>query len=321
MGSENSEFINANKLATPLMGDSIASNMFLFGYAWQKGLLPVSFSSIMKAIELNGVRVDWNKDAFLWGRLAAHDLQSVKTYAEPAVAVNLVDGEKGSIDFFASELTEYQDKAYADQYRTLVEDFKKSADAKLENSDTLLRAVTKYVHKLMAYKDEYEVARLHADPAFRRKLDEQFEGDYKLEFNLAPPGIARKDKFSGEPRKIQLGPWMMNAFRLLRHLKFLRGTALDPFGKTVERRKERALVEEYKEVLDEVLNNLSSENIEVAVELASLPEKIRGYGHVKERHLAAYEIEKQRLLANWRGEDPASLAVEVTTVKVTTEDA
>lgn len=321
VGSERSEFIDANKLATPLMGDSIASNMFLFGYAWQKGLLPVSFDSITKAIELNGVRVDWNKEAFMWGRLAAHDLKTVETYAEPATPVSVVDMEKGSTEFFATELTKYQNKAYANQYRLLVNEFKKSAEAKLDNADTLVKAVSKYAYKLMAYKDEYEVARLHSDPVFRQKLDEQFEGDYKLEFNLAPPGVARKDTFSGEPRKITLGPWMMVGFRLMRHLKFLRGTAFDPFGKTAERKRERALLSEYRDILNEVLASVTDDNYDLAVELASLPEKIRGYGHVKERHLAAYEVSKEQLLAKLHGRDADSLATEVKVSNPETQDA
>jgi indolepyruvate ferredoxin oxidoreductase len=311
IGSERSEFVDANRLATPLMGDSIASNMFLFGYAWQKGLLPVSFDSIMKAIELNGVRADWNKEAFMWGRLAAHDLPLVKTHAEPAAAVNVVEAETGSVEFFANELEAYQNKAYADSYRALIEEFKTAAEAKLDNADTLVQAATRYAYKLMAYKDEYEVARLHADPEFRRKLEEQFEGTYKLEFNLAPPGIARKDKFSGEARKIQFGPWMMTAFRMLRHLKFLRGTLFDPFGKTAERKRERSLIVEYRKLLDELVASVSADNYDLAVEIASLPEKIKGYGHVKERHLAEFDATRTQLLAKIHGRGIESLAVEV----------
>lgn len=311
VGSERSEFIDANRLATLLMGDSIASNMFLFGYACQKGLLPVSFESIMKAIELNGVRPDWNKETFMWGRLAAHNLQLVKTYAEPALPVNIVQAKVGSIEFFANDLTTYQNKAYADLYRTLVEEVKKVAEAKVENADKLVQVVTQYAYKLMAYKDEYEVARLHADPAFRRKLDEQFEGSYKLEFNLAAPGIARKDKLSGEARKIRFGPWMMVGFRLLRHFKFLRGTALDLFGKTAERRRERALISEYRDILNEALEALTDDNYDLVIEIASLPEKIRGYGHVKGRHLAAYDARKAQLLRQLSGGDVESLAIEI----------
>jgi indolepyruvate ferredoxin oxidoreductase len=312
VGADRCDFVEANNLATRLMGDSIASNIFLFGYAWQKGLLPVTFDSVMKAIELNGVRPDWNKESFMWGRLAAHNLEAVLHYVEPATAVKLIDNAVGSVDFFANELTAYQNEAYANRYRALVDDFRSRAEAKLDNTDALVEAVTRYAYKLMAYKDEYEVARLHADPEFRRKLDEQFEGSYKLEFNLAPPGLARKDNFSGEPRKIKFGPWMMKAFRLLRHLKFLRGTALDPFGKTAERRKERALIGEYEAILDDVLDNLNESTLGVAIELASLPEQIRGYGHVKERHLSRYETAREQLLAKLHGKDPESLAVEVT---------
>jgi indolepyruvate ferredoxin oxidoreductase len=168
--------------------------------------------------------------------------------------------------------------------------------------------VARYYFKLLAVKDEYEVARLHSDPAFRAKIAAQFEGDYKLNFHLAPPLLARPDPVTGKVKKITFGPWMMTAFGVLAKLKFLRGTAFDVFGRTEERKVERALIGEYEQLVDELLAKLNADNHAVAIELASLPEEIRGYGHVKERHLAAARIKWAALLARLRGQTPGQSA-------------
>ena len=197
----------------------------------------------------------------------------------------------------AEFLAAYQDEAYAADYRAFVEKAR-AAEAPL-GSTRLAEAVARYLFKLMAYKDEYEVARLHADPAFREKLAAQFDGDLRIHYHLAPPALARRDSH-GEPVKRRFGPWMGTAFRALAKLKFLRGTVLDPFGRTAERRTERALIGEYRACIDELLGGLDAGSLGRAVEIASLPEEIRGYGHVKARHLAAAREKWARLMAGWR---------------------
>lgn len=303
VGKEHTDMINASRLATRLLGDSIASNLFLVGYAWQKSRLPLSAEAIMRAIELNGVAVEWNKQAFVWGRRAAHDLAAVTELTEPAAPVTVLDTASGIAQRRAAELVAYQDKAYARRYRRLVDRVQVAVKEKAGDKAGLAEAVANNAYKLMAYKDEYEVARLYAGPEFLRKLNDQFEGDFKLEFNLAPPLLARKDKSTGLPRKMQFGPWMMKAFGLLQHLKFLRGTAFDPFGHTRERKMERALIAEYEQTVDELLAGLKAENYELAVEIARLPEGIRGYGHVKAKNEAQVSARAEQLLAQWRHPD------------------
>jgi indolepyruvate ferredoxin oxidoreductase len=201
-------------------------------------------------------------------------------------------------------LTGYQDAAYASRYSAYVDKVRK-AEAPL-SSTRLAEAVAHYLFKLMAYKDEYEVARLHTDPAFERRIAQMFEGDFKLVHHLAPPAIARRNA-RGELVKRPFGPWMHTAFGWLARFKGLRGTALDPFGRSAERRMERALIDEYRQTVDELLAGLDAAKLPLALEIARLPEEIRGYGHVKERHLAAVRARRERLLDNWRGR-PAALA-------------
>lgn len=304
VGADNCEMLDASRIALRLLGDTVGSNLFMVGYAWQKGLIPLSENSILRAIELNGVAIEWNKEAFLWGRRAAYDFATVEQVIQESAAkpVEIIDASvEGLIERRAKDLIHYQNNAYAKRYRKLAE-AALAAEKQLVGKSGFAEAVARYAYKLMAYKDEYEVARLYADPAFQQKLEAQFEGDYKLEFNLAPPLLARKDKKTGIPRKIQFGPWMLKAFGLLRHFKFLRGTALDPFGYTAERQKERALIEEYETVVTGLLQDLDSDNFDLAVELARLPEAIRGFGHVKERYMAEVDAQRSRLLAKWRGE-------------------
>lgn len=300
VGEERTDMINATKLATRLLGDSIASNLFVVGYAWQKGLLPVTDEAILRAIELNGVAVEWNKQAFVWGRRAAHNLQAVVALTEPVAPVTILETVGGIVQRRAAELTAYQDGAYAERYRALVNRVKSAVDEKANGLTGLAEAVAENAYKLMAYKDEYEVARLYSDPAFLQKLNDQFEGDFKLEFNLAPPLLARKDKNTGVPRKMQFGPWMMKAFGVLQHLKGLRGTALDVFGYTSERKMESALITEYERVINELLEGLSAENHELAVEIANLPKGVRGYGHIKDANVKQVKERERVLLGQWR---------------------
>jgi indolepyruvate ferredoxin oxidoreductase len=293
--------VDADELAIRLVGDSLYTNPLLLGYAWQKGRVPVSRVALLRAIELNGVQVDNNKAAFEWGRRAAHDLGSVQALVRPAgqviefvkKSVNVDDMVAKRVEF----LTAYQNAAYAAEYKAFVEKVR-DAEAPL-NSKKLSEAVARYLFKLMAYKDEYEVARLHTETGFLEKIATQFEGDYTVNYHLAPPLIAKRND-KGELVKQKFGPWMKSGFAVLAKLKGLRGTAFDIFGRTEERRTERALIGEYRASIDEVLQTLSASNLTQAVEIARIPEDIRGYGHVKERHLAAARPKWAALMAGWR---------------------
>jgi indolepyruvate ferredoxin oxidoreductase len=202
-------------------------------------------------------------------------------------------------------LTSYQDAAYARRYSELVDRVRRVESDRLAGSTQLSEAVARYYFKLLAYKDEYEVARLHADPAFGRNLAEQFEGPYRLNYYLSPPILARRDRHTGIARKYRFGPWVGTVFRMLAPLKFLRGTPLDLFGYSAERRTERALIGEYEQTIDEVLGRLDARNHAAAVELASLPERIRGFGHVKAASLQAVRERREQLLARLRGQQSA----------------
>jgi indolepyruvate ferredoxin oxidoreductase len=304
VGIEHVGMLDADQLAVQLVGDSLYTNPLMLGYAWQKGRVPLSLAALLRAIELNGVQVENNKLAFEWGRRAAHDLAAVQALLKPAAlgssviefikkTVNLDEMIAKRVEF----LTGYQNAAYAQQYKAYVEKVR-AAEGAL-NSKKLTEAVARYLFKLMAYKDEYEVARLHTDPSFLAKVAEQFEGDYKLHYHLAPPLTAKKNE-QGELQKSQFGPWMLTAFKLLAKLKGLRGTALDVFGHTEERKTERALIAEYKAAIDEVLASLDAGKLLLATEIARIPEDIRGYGHVKERHLQAARPKWAALMNQWR---------------------
>ncbi len=288
-GPANAEFVQANKLATALMGDAIATNMFMLGFAYQKGWLPVGAAALKRAIELNAVSVDFNLKSFDWGRYAALDLAAVERIAAPAQVVSITPSlqRPRSLDELIARrvemLTAYQDAAYAAQYSSFV------AKVRAEEShqglgEKLSEAVARNLYKLMAYKDEYEVARLHTDPAFKAKLDAQFEPGYTLKFHLAPPLFSKRDD-KGHLVKKAYGPWMMSAFGVLARLRFLRGGAFDIFGYTEERRGERALIGEYRQRIEALLPKLHAANHKTAVAIAALPEEIRGYGHVKEASL------------------------------------
>jgi indolepyruvate ferredoxin oxidoreductase len=302
-GDANAFFVAATELATGLMGDAIATNMFMLGYAFQKGWLPLSGEALERAIELNGVAVEFNKKSFVWGRHAAVDLERVKRAATPAEVIPIEEHVSRSLDELVERrvkyLTEYQDAAYAARYRALVERVK-NIEADRTGSDTLAEAVARGYHRLLAYKDEYEVARLHADGTLQTKIAGMFEGSYKMAFHLAPPLLARVDPLTGEPRKMRFGAWVLPVFRVLKSLKRLRGTPLDVFGYTAERRTERALIREYEAQIEEVLAGLAAENHAVAVQIASLPEEIRGFGHVKMRNLAATRKKQDELFVLFR---------------------
>ena len=294
---------DAEQVAVQLLGDSIYTNPLMLGYAWQRGRIPLSHAALMRAMELNGVQIDNNKAAFEWGRRCAHDLAAVQALFKAQQVIQFIKKPgldemlKMRIDF----LTGYQDAAYAAHYRAFVEKVR-AAETSLVNAapgTALTEAVARYLFKLMAYKDEYEVARLHTDPAFTTKIAGMFEGDYKLVHHLAPPGIAKTNS-RGELVKQPFGPWMRTAFGVLAKLKGLRGGALDVFGRSEERRMERALITEYRSSIEEVLQTLSPGNRALAVEIARVPEDIRGYGHVKARHLATARPKWEALMKRWR---------------------
>ncbi len=313
-GDNLSEFLDATRIATALMGDAIASNMFLLGHAFQRGLIPISGEAIEKAIELNGAAVDSNKRAFAWGRLHAVDPRTVEAAAKPQMPVEREAIAQTVDDIVAKRmafLTDYQDAAYARRYADLVGRVRDAEAARVPGSEKLAEAVARYAFKLMAYKDEYEVARLYTSGEFKKALETQFEGDYRLKFHLAPPAFAPHDPATGKLKKITWGGWTMSAFRVLAKMKRLRGTGLDIFGRTEERRTERRLVEEYFALADEIARSVTPATTNLAVALLKLPEEIRGYGHVKEANLKKAEGRKAELLAAYRGGGtPAAQAAE-----------
>ncbi|TBR13311.1 MAG: indolepyruvate ferredoxin oxidoreductase family protein [Lysobacter sp.] len=349
--------VDATQLATALLGDAIATNLFMLGYAWQRGLVPISFDALMRAVELNGAAVEMNKTAFAWGRFAAIDPVAVaeaaglttnrRTAAEatphalpmlppaqwegheaggPSIprAMPVHDdlrhvpahGDTDNVAFLPLDdarlsrsldeviarrvkfLTDYQNAAYSKRYADLVAKVGDAEARQAPGSTDLTEAVARYAFKLMAYKDEYEVARLYTSGEFRRRVAQQFEGDYTLRFHLAPPMLSSRDA-QGRGVKKAYGPWVFTAFRVMAKLKFLRGTALDIFGRTHERRTERRLIEDYFDTVDGLLAKLDAGNVDLAAQIASIPEHIRGYGHVKESHLATAKLREADLLREW----------------------
>ena len=359
LGGRDPILLDATQLATALLGDAIASNLFILGFAWQQGLVPLSLEALMRAIELNGAAIEMNQRAFAWGRLAAIDPQAVQqaaglvrnapTEAErtPGTLRELPPGEwegseagapsaprnpgnepevrglpasdphpgdtpfatlddtrlSRSLDELIARrggfLVDYQDAAYATRYRQLVDAVRKAEQRVAPGSTALTEAVARYFFKLMAYKDEYEVARLYTSGDFLKRVAQQFEGDYQVRFHLAPPLFAKRDE-QGRLQKKEYGPWMFKAFGLLARLKGLRGSRFDIFGHTAERRGERHLIADYERTLQELLGSLDAGRLALAVEIASIPEHIRGYGHVKEAHLHDARAREAALLATWR---------------------
>ena len=303
VGEGRAEFVDATRMATALLGDSIATNMFMLGYAFQKGLIPLSSESINKAIELNGAAVKMNQAAFLWGRRAAVDANAVERLIAPKEDAKASTALSHSLDEVVQRreefLTGYQNAAYAARYRALVDRVREAEGSKAKGLTGLSEAVARYAFKLMAYKDEYEVARLYSESGFADRIKSQFEGDYTLHFHLAPPLLSKRNE-KGELIKSEYGPWVFGAFKLLAKLRGLRGTALDIFGHTEERRTERRLIEDYERTVSELLGRLTPDSHALAVEIASIPEEIRGYGHVKTKNLAAAKEKEAKLLARYR---------------------
>jgi indolepyruvate ferredoxin oxidoreductase len=320
LGGEAPVLVDANALALALTGDPIATNLFMLGHAWQQGLVPLAHESLMRAIELNGAAVAMNKAAFAWGRLAAHDpagaasaangvANGVAAKAAPtgrsATALAFEGGGRvaGSLDetiaIRTQFLTEYQDAAYARRYTDLVARVRRVEAERTPGLTGLSEAVARYAFKLMAYKDEYEVARLYTSGDFKQRLRDTFEGDVRVRLNLAPPLVAKRDA-EGRLVKREFGAWIFPAFGLLKRFRFLRGGPFDPFGHTAERRSERQLIVDYAATVEELLGALTLANHALAVDIARVPEHIRGYGHVKHAHLATAKAREAELLAQWR---------------------
>ena len=308
------DFLDAHAAALQLLGDAIYANPLLLGFAWQRGWVPLAYESLVRAIELNNVAVDRNRQAFDFGRYLAHhgvDSLGAATQARTApVVLHLPESLDAVVAHRAGLLTAYQDAAYARRYLDAVA-MVRQREQSLGDAKRLpvTMAIARNLAKLMAYKDEYEVARLYADPAFLDRLRSQFEGepgkDYTLNFHLAPPLLPSRN-VDGHPPKRRFGPWMMPAFRILARLKGLRGTAFDPFGRTAERRAERALVADYFQLVDELAQSLNRDNADAALQLAGLPDRIRGFGHVKEKAMLAAASERERLLASYRAKAAAA---------------
>ena len=313
-GADACDFIDATGIATALLGDSIATNMFMLGYAYQQGLIPIGHEALEKAIELNGAAVAMNTSAFRWGRRAASDRATVEKLAAPPATVVPFSRIAKTLDEIVAvrvkHLTGYQDAALAERYKALVDKVRAAEQKATPGQTTLAEAVARNYSKLLSYTDEYEVARLHADAAFAAQLAGQFEGDYKLKFHLAPPIFSSRDPKTGHLIKQEFGAWMLPAFRLLAKLKGLRGSKLDIFGYTKERKTERALIGQYEELVAELLKTLSPANHALAVKLAAIPDDIKGYGHIKDAHLEKAKKKEAELLHQWRNPEAMKAAAE-----------
>jgi indolepyruvate ferredoxin oxidoreductase len=316
-GAGNSHFVDASRLATALLGNSIGANMFMLGYAYQLGALPLSADAIEKAIEMNGEAVAMNLSAFKYGRRAAIDPAAVQGLVAPKPqeendSLKLSQSFAETVERRVAFLTAYQSRRYARRYRRLVDKVRTAEAEKAPGQSALAEAVARYLFKLMAYKDEYEVARLYTDTSFIERVKSQFAGDnLRFEFHLAPPLLAKPDPRTGEPKKTSYGPGMLKAFAVLAKFKFLRGTPFDPFGYSQDRRTERKLIADYEALLKTIMAELTAYNHQTAVALASIPEKIRGYGPVKQRHLVAAKAEEASLREQFRaGTTPFLKAAE-----------
>lgn len=305
-GEERTHFVNATHMASELLGDPIAANMFLMGYVWQKGLIPISLAAIEQAIELNNVAVRFNREAFDWGRRVAHDPMTGESQAPVEMRFNPETAALPAlIDRRARFLVSYQNEAYAHRYREFVDLVCEQEQAQLGSGREMAfsRSVAEGLFKLMAYKDEYEVARLYTSGDFSSQLKQQFAGKPRLTFHLAPPLIAKRDPHTGHLKKQEFGPWILPAFRLLAKLKGLRGSRWDIFGYTTERKMERQLVEEYRALIGSLLPDIQVGNYDVALALAKLPQDMRGFGHIKEKNVEKAQQRQQTLLAQFRGKE------------------
>ncbi len=286
-------FVDATRWATALMGDSIAVNLFILGVAYQRGLIPLSNNAINRAIELNDIAVDFNKEAFAWGRLWAHDATKIQTRFDNTDTDKIPQTLNQLVALNASFLSEYQNTAYAQRFQALI-DRVNAVDT--DPGHALTRAVAENAFKLMAYKDEYEVARLYSNGLFEKTIQEQFDGHYRLNFHLAPPLLSRPDPESGMVGKRTFGPWVLTLFRFIVPFRGLRGTLFDPFGYTPERKTERALIAEYFALIEDIISHMDQNDYQCAVDLARLPKIVRGFGHVKTRNIEIFRVRTQELI-------------------------
>ncbi len=317
--SNDNVFLDGQALAEGLFGDSMATNLFMVGVAYQAGTLPLKASSLEAAIQQAGVAVEMGLAAFRWGRMAVVDLGFVKAEIDRVSGKKIQPSEalsvaaKSMIESVGAtaeverllrirvpELIAYQNNAYAKRYVSVIQRVLHTEKSTVNGQTGLTEAAARYLYKLMAYKDEYEVARLHADPEFLASLDNQFKHGYTINYHLAPPKFSKRDPRTSELIKQRFGGWMLSAFKWLKQFKGLRGTAFDPFGKTEERIQERKLIEDYISTLDLILQELNAENHSLAIALASVPDEIRGFGHVKEKSIAAAEKLREQRLASFR---------------------
>ena len=299
VGLEGLSAFDANRVSTQVLGDTIYINPMLLGFAWQKGWVPLGHEALMRAIELNDVAVAQNIAAFEWGRHCAHHWNVVDALLAPAQVIQFhkPQGVDALVAKRVAFLTDYQNASYAKRYSDIVLRVK-AAEAAFHKT-SLSEAVARNLFKLMAYKDEYEVARLHTNTAFLQKIGDMFEGDYTVNYHLAPPIISKTNE-KGELQKQKFGPLMLTGFKLLKHFKVLRGTPLDIFGNTEEREMERALIGEYVASIEEVLAKLNADNHALALEIANLPDAVKGFGHVKARNVVAVRSKWDGLMEKWR---------------------
>lgn len=296
--------INASSLAERLFGDTVTAHTLMLGFAWQKGLIPLSREAIEQTIELNGAAVTQNLRAFLWGRIAAElpnvvDMLDGKPMLDSAVSADQPGSQTLSqlISKFSTELVAYQNAAYAARFESLVSATYQAEMALNTGETALTEAVARSAFKLMAYKDEYEVARLYSSEEFKASLGQQFSSHAGVSIWLAPPLISRLDPATGRPKKIKFGPWVFKIFKALSRLKAIRGSALDVFGYTQERRHERRLIAEYYQMIQTICTTLTPSNIQHFTALAKLPMEIRGYGLVKAEAIQVYEQKKAHMLS------------------------
>lgn len=312
--SSDQYFFEGTSTAAALIGDEIATNILMMGYAWQKGLIPVHKESLLKAIEMNGVAVEANTRAFNFGRLAAENMEKVLGLVKDVTGENETQDIAQSLDDQiqkrAKYLTDYQNAAYAQRYLQMIGHVRDAETALSPGCEKLTEAVAKSYHKLLAYKDEYEVARLYTNGSFIKDLNGTFSGKYKITFHMAPPLFETEDPATGRPKKREFGPWMLRALQILAKFKFLRGTWADPFGWLKDRREERALITEYEELVETVLSDLKADNLDLAVEILSLPMDIKGFGPVKEKNISAFRKRKEELLGKWSEDTPMQMAAE-----------
>ncbi len=307
------DVVDATRLATALVGDAVYTNLFLLGFAYQRGLVPLGADALERAITLNAVAVEANLRAFRWGRVAAHDADAVTAAAAETGTLPQepqAQGLDALIERRASDLRAYQNSALATRYRALVSRAREAERARAPGREGFGEAVARAYHKLLAYKDEYEVARLYTDGRFKRQVAAEFEGPVGLRFSMAPPLIAGRDPHTGHLKKRIFGPWMLSAFGLLAKFKGLRGTPLDLFGYSAERRRERALIGEYEATVENLIAGLESDNHGLAVEIAEVPLAMRGFGHVKEANIACAKEREAELLAAFRAPAPQVSAAE-----------